>query len=469
MPPPRWTFGPSCGRRFARRRSAPWMVRREPGHRARAGGAGRRAPGRAAALGADRRAAEPAPLCSAFVAAPGARQRAARARRARPRGTRPGDGARDRGGVRLGRGGRALARIRARPWTPAGARLRAHARGVLRDPQRDLVSVAHALIRPRPGVEDRVRVPPRLLPDLPVGVVGDTAGESPSGDGGPLHGGRLLDGVPEGHAPVDAGDADGRAAGGARPLGGGRARGGDARRPLRPRLPAELYLRPPDDPRVRRAGGAGGGRRAGPGRSRGARRGAGTPMERVRIVAAQAATLAALVVGWDLTLRLGWADPLFVPAPIAVAGALGATVAEAWPRLGDTLLKAAAASVIAVGLGVTAGLALGGGRSLYRVAMPYMVALYGIPKILVLPWIALVLGLGAGTAVATGALFAVFPVLLMVAAGVRDVDPTLVTVAVSMGATRRQVAAKVLLPAVLPSVLAGVRGGGLFRLVGGPR
>src|SRR4029434_2700552 len=101
--------------------------------------------------------------------------------------------------------------------------------------------------------------------------------------------------------------------------------------------------------------------------------------------------------------------------------------------------------------GVTAGLALGGGRSLYRVAMPYMVALYGIPKILVLPWIALVLVLGAAPAVATGALFAVFPVLLMVAAGVRDVDPTLVTVAGLSGAPRRQVGAQVRRPPVLPS------------------
>lgn len=189
-------------------------------------------------------------------------------------------------------------------------------------------------------------------------------------------------------------------------------------------------------------------------------------MERVKIAAAQAATLAALVIAWDLALRFGWADPLFVPAPGAVAVALGTTAGEAWARLGDTLLKAAAAYLIAVGLGVTTGLALGGARSFYRVAMPYMVALYGVPKILVLPWIALVLGLGAGTAVATGALFAVFPVLLMVAAGVRDVDPTLVTVAVSMGATRRQVATKVLLPAVLPSVLAGMRVAVVFALLG---
>jgi NitT/TauT family transport system permease protein len=189
-------------------------------------------------------------------------------------------------------------------------------------------------------------------------------------------------------------------------------------------------------------------------------------MERVKIAAAQAATLAALVVAWDLALRLGWADPLFVPTPAAVAAALCATAGEAWARLGDTLLKAAAAYAIAVALGVAGGLALGGARSVYRVAVPYVVALYGVPKILVLPWIALVLGLGAGTAVGTGVLFAVFPVLLMVAAGVRDVDPTLVTVAVSMGASRRQLAAKVLLPAVLPSVLAGMRVAVVFALLG---
>jgi NitT/TauT family transport system permease protein len=155
-----------------------------------------------------------------------------------------------------------------------------------------------------------------------------------------------------------------------------------------------------------------------------------------------------------------------VPTPAAVGAALFATDGESWPRLGDTLVKTAAAYVLATGLGVTAGLALGGTRGLHRVAMPYVVALYGIPKILVLPWIALLLGIGWGTAVATGALFAVFPIALMVAAGARDVDPTLVTVAVSMGATRRQIARKVLLPAVLPSVLAGMRVGVVFALLG---
>jgi len=56
--------------------------------------------------------------------------------------------------------------------------------------------------------------------------------------------------------------------------------------------------------------------------------------------------------------------------------------------------------------------------------------------------------------------------MLMVAAGTRDVDPTLVNVAVSMGATRAQIGRKVLLPAVLPSVLAGMRVGMVFAMLG---
>ncbi len=189
-------------------------------------------------------------------------------------------------------------------------------------------------------------------------------------------------------------------------------------------------------------------------------------MGRLGVLGCQALSLAALLLLWDLAVRTGVADPLFVPTPAAVAAALGSTAREALPRLGDTLLKALAGYVLAVGLGVAAGLWLGARRFPHAVAMPYVVAAYGVPKVLVLPWIALICGLGATTAVLTATLFAVFPIVLMVAAGTRDVDPTLVTAAVSMGATRGQVSRKVLLPAVLPSVVAGMRVGIVFAMLG---
>ena len=184
------------------------------------------------------------------------------------------------------------------------------------------------------------------------------------------------------------------------------------------------------------------------------------------MLALQVLSLAALVVGWEVAVRLGLADPLFVPAPTAVAAALAAGAGEVVPRLADTLLKALLGYGLAVVLGVSGGLVLGSRRLVHDVAMPYVVALYSIPKVLILPWVVVIFGLGLGTAVLTGMLFAVFPIVLMVAAGTRDVDPALITAAVSMGATRGQVARKVLLPAVLPSVLAGMRVGMVFAMLG---
>ncbi len=189
-------------------------------------------------------------------------------------------------------------------------------------------------------------------------------------------------------------------------------------------------------------------------------------MGRLKILAWQAFSLAALVAAWEGAVRAGLLDPLFVPAPLAVVQALVLLAPEALPRLGDTLLKTAIGYAIAVILGVAGGLLLGSVRLLRQVAMPYVVAVYGIPKVLILPWIALIFGIGLTTAVLNAALFSFFPITIMVVGGVRDVDPVLLTVATSMGATRRQIYRKVILPAILPSVMVGMRIGIVFAMLG---
>ncbi|HEX2501484.1 MAG TPA: ABC transporter permease subunit [Methylomirabilota bacterium] len=181
---------------------------------------------------------------------------------------------------------------------------------------------------------------------------------------------------------------------------------------------------------------------------------------------AQAASLAALVAVWELAVRAGWADPLFVPAPSAVARALGVVAPEALGLLGETLGKTLAAYALAVSLGVGAGLLVGGIRYLHDVLSPFLVALYALPKILVLPWILLTFGLGMTPAVVYGVLQGFFPICLLVAGGVRDIDQGPLRVARSMGATSWQLYRKVVLPAVLPAVLAGMRLGIVFCLLG---
>jgi ABC-type nitrate/sulfonate/bicarbonate transport system permease component len=192
-------------------------------------------------------------------------------------------------------------------------------------------------------------------------------------------------------------------------------------------------------------------------------------MERVsapRVRRLQLVSVLLVLAVWEATARAGWADPLFVPAPSAVARALGTIGGPALAALGDTLGKTAIAYVLSMVLGVAAGLAVGSIRLLREVLNPFVVALYGMPKILVLPWIVLLLGYGTAPAIFYGTLHGLFPVLVLVTGAVRDVDKTLVTVARAYGATTWQLYWKVLLPAIVPSVFAGMRLGIVFCLLG---
>ena len=73
--------------------------------------------------------------------------------------------------------------------------------------------------------------------------------------------------------------------------------------------------------------------------------------ERRRVVLLQVVTVFALLAAWEMVARVGWVDPLFVPAPSAVAGAFGRIGRSALAGLGDTLLKTAIAYVLSVVLG----------------------------------------------------------------------------------------------------------------------
>ena len=189
-------------------------------------------------------------------------------------------------------------------------------------------------------------------------------------------------------------------------------------------------------------------------------------MSRVRVLLLQALTIAAALAVWEAVARAGWVDPLFVPAPSAVVAAFSRIGGSALVGLADTLGKTLVAYAVAVVLGVGAGIAIGSTRALARVLNPFVVALYGIPKILVLPWIVLLLGFGTAPAVVYGAIHAFFPVLVLVAGGVRDVDRHLLTVARAFGARPWHLYVKVILPAVVPSILAGMRLGIVFSLLG---
>lgn len=113
--------------------------------------------------------------------------------------------------------------------------------------------------------------------------------------------------------------------------------------------------------------------------------------------------------------------------------------------------------LLSAGLGVPLGLLMGRYRRLESFLDLYMTALLAVPMITFIPLLIIALGLGLHSRVWIVFLFAFVYIAINTAAGVRNVDPTLIEMARSFGAQERELFLKLILPAALPMIMAGLR------------
>ena len=123
----------------------------------------------------------------------------------------------------------------------------------------------------------------------------------------------------------------------------------------------------------------------------------------------------------------------------------------------DSLARWTAGFGIAAACGVAFGLAAGWWRLVERVAMPIVHMLQLIPGLAWIPVAILLFGIGEKATLAMIAVTAFTPVAINVASGVKGVDETYVRAARMLGAGRRTLLLRVLLPGALPQILSGLR------------
>jgi NitT/TauT family transport system permease protein len=87
----------------------------------------------------------------------------------------------------------------------------------------------------------------------------------------------------------------------------------------------------------------------------------------------------------------------------------------------------------------------------------YINALMSAPATAFVPVLIMWFGLGVQSRIAVVFLFAVFVVVINTMTGVKQVDNVLVEMARSFGAKEREVFFKIMLPAAMPAIMAGVR------------
>ena len=181
------------------------------------------------------------------------------------------------------------------------------------------------------------------------------------------------------------------------------------------------------------------------------------------------ATVSPLVVlcCWELVCRLGWIEPQLLPAPSAIVARMVQLGAEAefWQHFGITMYRLLAGLLIAIVVGVGLGLC----ARLSRVAAAFLNAavrlLAPIPKIALYPAFLLVLGFENASKVALIVADALFPVLMATWAATSAVDRKLIWSARAAGTGRAACLWKVILPASLPTILAGIRVAGVIACV----
>jgi ABC-type nitrate/sulfonate/bicarbonate transport system permease component len=169
-------------------------------------------------------------------------------------------------------------------------------------------------------------------------------------------------------------------------------------------------------------------------------------------------TIVAVVVAWEALVRLRGIAPIYLPAPSSVARYLWRMIADgSMPyHLGITLLRIFVGFALAAIFGVALGVVMGMSRTVARVADVWIAALYPLPKISLIPLLIIWVGTGEAYKIVISAVSAFFPIVISTYAGIRQTDTGLIKAARDLGANARQIQFKVVIPAAIPSIFAGL-------------
>jgi ABC-type nitrate/sulfonate/bicarbonate transport system permease component len=184
------------------------------------------------------------------------------------------------------------------------------------------------------------------------------------------------------------------------------------------------------------------------------------PLGRATLIyALRLGALAAFLAAWEAASRTGLVDPLFASSPSLIAAKLVEMVGDGslWPHVAATSRVTAVGFALAVLVGVPLGILMGRSELFNATIEPFVAALYASPQVAFLPLLIIWLGIGFTSKVALVFIGSFIIVVINTETGVAQVDPRLIETARAFTASERQVLIKIVLPAALPFILAGMR------------
>jgi len=168
---------------------------------------------------------------------------------------------------------------------------------------------------------------------------------------------------------------------------------------------------------------------------------------------------AALLIGWEWAAQTELISMLFFPPPSLILTKLidGLADGSLLMHLATTLVRMFVGFLSGALPALLLGVVMSSSRRLNRVFDPIISAIHPLPKISILPLVILIVGVNEQSRIIIVALSAFFPMLVNTIAGINQIDHAFYDIAHTYNASRFDILYRLILPATLPFLMAGVR------------
>jgi NitT/TauT family transport system permease protein len=160
---------------------------------------------------------------------------------------------------------------------------------------------------------------------------------------------------------------------------------------------------------------------------------------------------------WEIVARI-W-DVDFFPPLSAVLRRLWQMTAdgEILGSLGNSLLNLLIGALISVVIGVGVGMLMGAYKKVEQALDVYVYALLTAPSLVFAPIFFSIFGLGRASIIGVVVMYATFIIIINTASAIRSVPVPLIEMGRSFCATDWQVFRRIVIPAAMPLIMAGLR------------
>lgn len=159
---------------------------------------------------------------------------------------------------------------------------------------------------------------------------------------------------------------------------------------------------------------------------------------------------------WELSAYLEWADPFITSSPSRVAKSIASLYSsgELFTHSFASLWETVVSFLLSTALGTLIAVALWWNDFLRRVSEPFVVVLNSLPKIALGPLIIIWVGAGKAAIITMALMISLIITVISALQGFNSVDSEKIDLLRSMGANKRQIFLKLVLPQNIPNILS---------------